>query len=113
MGISGKLLLGGLLAALAAASLPGCQEEEAYGFVQIKSDIKLASKDVYTLNGTVLNGLQSGKDLVLKQKTGPGELKLQRRGRLWSLCTFDIARNRVVTATLTPERGTIKCVVQG
>ena len=113
MGISSKLIFGGLLAAVAAASLPGCQEDTAFGYVQIKSKIQVASKDVYTLNGTVLDDLKSSNDLVLKQKAGPGKLVLNRRGRIWTLCAFQITKNRVVTATLTPVRGTIKCVVQG
>lgn len=113
MGITGKLLLGELLASVAAASLPGCQQETAYGFVQVKSEIKLAANDVYKLNGKVVEGLKTGAELVLKQKTGPGQLVLYRNGRVWPLCSFDLAKNRVVTATLKPVRGTIKCEVQG
>ena len=112
MGVSGKLILGGLFASVAAAGLPGCQEEQTYGFVQIKTEIKLAANDVYILNDTTVKGLKIGGDLVLKQKIGPAKLSLHRNGRVWPLCSFTLVRNRVVTATLTPVSGTIKCVVQ-
>jgi hypothetical protein len=112
MGVSGKLLLGGLLASVTAASLPGCQEEKPFGYVQIKSEIKLASSDIYTLNGEVLDNLNTTPEVVLKQKAGPALLKLNRQGRIWTLCTISVTHNRVVTATLKPLRGTIKCEVQ-
>ncbi|MCC2099133.1 MAG: hypothetical protein KDJ29_19745 [Hyphomicrobiales bacterium] len=113
MGISGKLILGGLFASIVAAGLPGCQEKQGFGFVQIKTQIKLATNDVYMLNDKRVTGLKLGADLVLKQKTGPAKLSLLRNGRVWSLCSFNLAANRVVTATLTPVNGTIRCVVQG
>ncbi len=113
MGMTGKLALGGLLASVAAASLPGCQEEPNYGYVHIKSEIKLANNDVYSLNGSVIDGMKGSNELVLKHKAGSGKLVLHRRGRTWTLCAFSIQKNRIVTATLRPVNGTIKCVVQG
>lgn len=95
------------------AGLAGCKQAEEFGYVQIKREIRPLARDVYLLNGKALREIHENAELVMKQKTGAGKLVLLRNGRTWTLCTFALVKNRVVTATLTSRYGSIRCTVQG
>lgn len=99
-------------ACFAALALGGCDPAEGFGYVEIRSTALPGQQDVYRLNGAALAQASLGSGLVLRQKTGPVKLELTRNGAAWTLCTFNVGKNRVVTAVISMERGAIRCVVR-
>lgn len=101
-----------MAAGVLALAVAACQPEESFGYVQIRRTIAPASNEMFRLNGTVLEELKSQSSVVVKHKAGAARIDLNRSGASWTLCTFDVGKNRIVTVTLILERGAVKCSVQ-
>lgn len=95
---------------------PGsCLKQEETGFVEVKRQFAQASTGVYRLNGediAGLNGTAGVTSVVMKQKTGPITMEFHRDGRIYTLCDFPLARNRIVTVTLFLDNREIRCRVE-
>ena len=95
-----------------ALLLAGCQPVDPVGYVEVKRLFAPGPNDLFRLNGLALADLSRNNSVVIKQKTGPAKLELDRQGNLSPLCSFDVGRNRIVTATLSVVDGRLKCGVQ-
>lgn len=103
-------------AAAFALVLAGCIDQETTGFVELKRTFPLGSSTgAYRLNGEDIAGLaapDSNATVVLRRKTGPMRLDFVREPRTWELCSFDLAKNRIVTVTIYLDGRDIRCAVQ-
>jgi hypothetical protein len=98
-----------MAAALAALSLAGCLPEEGNGYVEVKVFPRFPLP-LY-LNTDRIESMKDGV-AVLRQAVGKSKLQLERNGQLFSLCEFDVRKNRVTTVTVSSlDRGP-RCDVQ-
>ncbi|MDR3494637.1 MAG: hypothetical protein P4L82_08540 [Ancalomicrobiaceae bacterium] len=104
-------------AGLMALGLNSCTGEDPVGYVEITRTFpQTSSRDTFRINGAEVAGLNSADPMakvVVSQKVGKVVIELYRGEALhWQLCAFDVARNRLVTATIYLQNRDIRCSVQ-
>lgn len=95
-----------------AVGLAGCDWREETGFVEVKKSFaSLAVGDTLVLNSVTLDlGVRSS--LVVQQPTGTASIQVKHGETSRKLCEFAVRKNRVVTVTLAPANGSLRCSVQ-
>jgi hypothetical protein len=97
------------MAAALAMGLAGCLPEEGTGYVEVKVFPRFPMP-LY-VNTDKIESMKDGV-AVLRQTVGKSKLQLERNGQLFSLCEFDVRKNRVTTVTISSlDRGP-RCDVQ-
>ena len=104
-------------AGLIALGLNSCMSEDPVGYVEIKRTFPQTTlHDSYRLNGVEIAGLASAEpsaQIVVRQKVGKVVLELYRGEQMrWQLCTFEVGKNRLVSATIYLQNRDIRCSVQ-
>lgn len=104
-------------AGLIALGLNSCAGDDPVGYVAIKRTFpQTALHDTYRINGVEIAGLAAAEpsaEVVVRQKVGKVVIELFRGEALhWQLCSFDLGKNRLVTATIYLQNRDIRCSVQ-
>ncbi|MBT9289176.1 hypothetical protein [Prosthecodimorpha staleyi] len=104
-----------LAAALVGVGLAGCKLSEETGFVELRRQYAQTGAGIYRLEGEEVPGLANPTataSAIVRRRTGTVTVDFFRADRAYELCRFPLAKNRIVTVTLTLEGREIKCRVE-
>ncbi len=104
-------LVRAVLPGLLALALTACKERDNFGYVEVRKAIT-STTDTFSVNAVALTELPRKGVAVIRQPPGPAKLDVTRGERTYTLCTFDVGRNRIVTVTLSLIEGQLRCVIQ-
>ncbi|KPL54469.1 hypothetical protein ABB55_21465 [Prosthecomicrobium hirschii] len=113
--LSGRRVLGAIAAGCALLGLAGCKLTEETGFVELRRQYAQTGAGIYRLDGEEVPGLANPTataSAIVRRRTGTVTLDFFRADRAYELCRFPLAKNRIVTVTLTLEGREIKCRVE-
>jgi hypothetical protein len=104
-------LVRALVGVVAALALSACNERDNFGYVEVRKAIS-STTDTFSLNAVPLTELPRKGVAVIRQPPGPAKLDVTRGERTYTLCSFDVGKNRIVTVTLSLIEGQLRCVIQ-